>query len=71
VPTYEYECNRCGPFEAEQKASEAPLVACPRMMRVAVRGGFAKEPCDGEVRRLIAGSTSFVLKGSRWAKDGY
>ena len=29
---------------------------------------------DGElrtVRRLIAGSTSFHLKGGRWAKQGY
>ncbi len=27
--------------------------------------------CGGSVRRLISGSTSFVLKGSGWFKDGY
>jgi putative FmdB family regulatory protein len=27
--------------------------------------------CGGPVRRLISGSTSFVLKGSGWFKDGY
>lgn len=28
-------------------------------------------PCGAPVRRLISGSTSFVLKGSGWYKDGY
>lgn len=27
--------------------------------------------CGGPVRRLISGSTSFVLKGTGWFRDGY
>lgn len=27
--------------------------------------------CGGKVTRLIAGTTSFVLKGTGWFKDGY
>lgn len=58
--TYEYECKKCEyRFEAEQKISEAPLKRCVR------------EGCSGEVKRLIPRSTSFVLKGSGWYKDGY
>lgn len=71
MPTYEYECERCGPFEVEQKISEPPLTRCPRTMREAVRGGFSKEPCDGNVKRLIPSATSFILKGPGWFKDGY
>jgi putative FmdB family regulatory protein len=71
VPVYEYECDRCGTFEMEQKISDPPLTACPHMARAAVRGGFESEPCDGTVRRLIAGSTGFVLNGKGWFKDGY
>ncbi len=35
--------------------------------------GFAvtERTCGGSVKRLIAGTSSFVLKGSGWAKDGY
>lgn len=71
MPTYEYECDRCGPFETEQKITDEPLTSCPRTMRTAVRGGYTEEPCDGAVKRVIAGTTSFVLKGSGWSKDGY
>jgi putative FmdB family regulatory protein len=30
MPTYEYECPRCGTFEVEQKISDPTLTACPR-----------------------------------------
>lgn len=49
MPTYVYECMRCGEFEQEQRISDAALGRCPS--------------CGGEVRRIIAGGTSFVLKG--------
>lgn len=71
MPVYEYECDRCGSFEVEQKITAEPLTACPHTMREAVRGGFVAAPCDGNVRRLIASSTNFVLKGTGWFKDGY
>lgn len=62
MPTYEYECEKCKKvFEAEQKISDAPLSTH--------EGG--RKPCGGKVKRLISGSSSFVLKGGGWAKDGY
>jgi putative FmdB family regulatory protein len=64
MPTYEYECERCKKtFEVDQKISDPPLKECA----LPAPNG---QPCGGEVKRLI-GSTSFVLKGSGWFKDGY
>jgi len=30
-----------------------------------------RKVCGGDLKRVIAGSTAFVLKGSGWFKDGY
>lgn len=49
MPNYVYECAQCGEFEAHQSMSDAALACCPS--------------CGGAVRRLIAGGTSFVVKG--------
>lgn len=60
MPTYTYECQTCKQeFEAEQKISEPPLDKCqtPR--------------CSGTPKRTIPSSTSFVLKGKGWFRDGY
>ena len=52
VLTYEYECLSCGKrFELEQRITEHPLERCPT--------------CQGQVRRLVAGGTGFVIRGSR------
>jgi putative FmdB family regulatory protein len=60
MPTYEYECSKCHKtFEVEQKISDPILKTCP------------EKECEGEVKRLISGSSSFVLKGSGWSKNGY
>ncbi|NPU85196.1 MAG: zinc ribbon domain-containing protein [Syntrophaceae bacterium] len=60
MPTYEYECDRCGVrFERKQGISEAPLMECPE--------------CRGSVRRLISGGGGFIMKGagsSRAARHG-
>jgi putative FmdB family regulatory protein len=65
--TYEYECLSCGrTFEAEQKNSDSPLTSC-----TLPSSQSAGALCGGKVRRLIPGSTNFVLKGPRWFKDGY
>jgi putative FmdB family regulatory protein len=50
MPTYTYECSKCGEFEVEQSISEAALDYCPR--------------CHGTVKRLITGGGGFILKGS-------
>jgi len=76
MPTYEYECERCGVFEVEQKISDPPLTTCPNGVTKSVKtptdsGGFRVRSCGGNVKRLIPAATSFVLKGPGWFKDGY
>ena len=56
MPIYEYECKKCGVFEAMQKITDAPLKKCPT--------------CKGKVERIVS-RTSFVLKGSGWYQTDY
>jgi putative FmdB family regulatory protein len=56
VPTYEYECGKCGVFEQSQRMSDPALTKCPT--------------CRRKVRRLIS-STSFQLKGTGWYVTDY
>jgi putative FmdB family regulatory protein len=56
MPTYEYNCKKCGPFEHFQKITEDALKTCPQ--------------CGGEVERLISAS-AFHLKGGGWYKTDY
>jgi putative FmdB family regulatory protein len=52
MPTYEYECEKCGyRFERFQSMSDKPLEQCPR--------------CSGPVQRLIGAGSAVLLKGSR------
>jgi putative FmdB family regulatory protein len=51
MPTYEYQCKKCGyAFEKFQSITAKPLQNCPK--------------CNGEVFRLISKNGSFILKGS-------
>ncbi|MBI2447777.1 MAG: zinc ribbon domain-containing protein [Candidatus Omnitrophica bacterium] len=51
MPTYEYECNKCGhKFEAFQQMTAESLKKCPE--------------CSGKVRRLIGVGAGFIFKGS-------
>ena len=53
MPTYEYECLKCGrTFEEFQSISADPLTTC------------RFDGCDGEVRRLLSGGAGFLFKGS-------
>ena len=56
MPIYEYECQKCGTFEATQKITEKPLGKCPT--------------CKGKVKKLIS-NTSFQLKGTGWYVTDY
>lgn len=56
MPIYEYECQKCGTFEATQRITEKPLGKCPT--------------CKGKVKRLIS-NTSFQLKGTGWYVTDY
>ncbi len=55
MPRYEYECEKCGPFEVAQKIADAPLTA---------------HECGAPAARRIS-RTSFALKGEGWYADGY
>jgi putative FmdB family regulatory protein len=51
MPTYEYECRKCGhTFDALQSMKDPPLSSCPK--------------CRGKVRRLIGGGLGVIFKGS-------
>lgn len=56
MPIYEYNCAKCGVFEATQRITEDPLGECPT--------------CQRKVRKLIS-NTSFQLKGSGWYVTDY
>jgi putative FmdB family regulatory protein len=51
MPTYEYECTKCGhTFEAFQSIMDKPLSRCPE--------------CRSAVRRVINGGLGVIFKGS-------
>ncbi|RKY60280.1 MAG: zinc ribbon domain-containing protein [Candidatus Latescibacterota bacterium] len=51
MPTYEYQCKRCGyRFEVFQSITAEPLSTCPK--------------CGGPIKRLIGIGGGFLFKGS-------
>jgi putative FmdB family regulatory protein len=51
MPTYEYQCNKCGlHFERQQSINDEPLSVCPE--------------CKGEVKRQISGGSGFIMKSA-------
>lgn len=72
MPTYTYECDRCGKsFDRVQKITDDVLTVCDLPCSSGDGGGESSLPCGGVVRRVIAGTGGFVLKGGGWGKDGY
>jgi len=58
MPTYEYQCAKCGQeFERDQRITDEPVKKCPHCR-------------SARVKRLIS-TTSFVLKGGGWYSDLY
>jgi putative FmdB family regulatory protein len=58
VPTYEYECKKCGHrFEAFQSMTAEPLSTCPE--------------CSGPVKRLIGAGAGLLFKGSGFYLTDY
>jgi putative FmdB family regulatory protein len=55
MPTYVYDCPRCGRFETRQAISEPALDRCPT--------------CGESIERQVAGGTSFIIKGSGAARS--
>ncbi len=51
MPTYEYECKKCGQqHEIFQKITDSPVKQCPA--------------CGGEMKRLISSESGLIFKGS-------
>ena len=58
MPTYEYECRKCGHrFEKSQRITEPPSKRCPR--------------CRGAVRRLLGTGVGVIFKGSGFYATDY
>jgi len=51
MPTYEYECSKCGfKFEKFQSMNDKPVAKCPE--------------CGGKVIKLIGKGSGIIFKGS-------
>jgi len=58
MPTYEYECEKCGQrFEKFQRMSDKPLRKCPE--------------CGGKVKRLFGTGAAVIFKGSGFYATDY
>jgi putative FmdB family regulatory protein len=58
VPTYDYECEKCGHrFEHFQKMSDELLKKCPK--------------CGKKVHRLIGGGSGIIFKGTGFYETDY
>ncbi|RKX85693.1 MAG: zinc ribbon domain-containing protein [Spirochaetes bacterium] len=58
MPTYQYECTKCGyTFEAFQKITDEPVKLCPK--------------CGSPVKRLISGGMGIIFKGSGFYTTDY
>lgn len=58
MPTYEYECTRCGHrFEQFHGMSEKVEILCPL--------------CGGKTRKCITSVSGFILKGSGFYANDY
>lgn len=60
MPTYEYQCKKCGhQFEEFQSITDDPLTKCP------------KKECTGTVYRIISSGAGFLFKGSGFYETDY
>ena len=58
MPTYDYECTKCGhSFELEQRITARPRERCPK--------------CRGKVIRVITGGGGVILKGTGFYATDY
>ena len=57
MPTYEYECKKCGQFDLFQRITEAKLKKCPT--------------CKGPVKRLLGAGAGIIFKGSGFYQTDY
>lgn len=59
MPTYEYECSKCGHhFDAFQRMSAEPYKTCPEELCQMKKWG------KGKVKRLLGAGAGLIFKGS-------
>lgn len=58
MPTYEYECRKCGyQFERFQSITAEPVKTCPK--------------CRGRVHRMLTTGSGIIFKGSGFYETDY
>ena len=57
MPTYDYECKKCGKFEKFQQITAEHLSECPT--------------CGSAVKRLISSGAGVIFKGSGFYATDY
>lgn len=58
MPTYEYECSKCGKkFDLFQMMKDDPIKKCP--------------DCKGKVDRLLGGGSGIIFKGTGFYETDY
>ena len=58
MPTYDYQCGKCGfEFEREQRITADPIKTCPK--------------CKSRKAKRLLSASRFILKGGGWYADGY
>ncbi len=58
MPTYDYECTRCGhTFAVEQSMTDKPLTKCPK--------------CGGKLTKLLPQTLNLIFKGSGFYVTDY
>lgn len=57
MPTYEYECKKCGRFEHFQRITDEKLKRCPS--------------CKGAVKRLLGSGAGIIFKGTGFYQTDY
>ena len=59
MPTYEYNCEKCGhEFESVRSISAGPLLVCPKELCAQKKWG------RGRVKKKISGGAGLLFKGS-------
>jgi putative FmdB family regulatory protein len=57
MPTYDYECKKCGTFEVFQRITEEKLKKCPA--------------CKRPVKRLLGAGAGIIFKGTGFYQTDY
>lgn len=57
MPTYEYECKKCGRFEHFQRITDEKLKRCPT--------------CKGAIKRLLGSGAGIIFKGTGFYQTDY